>query len=178
MMGTLLLGALALIGVSTAESARVAEDPASKCEANFDLCVREALSAIEKSSWFGLGVDRQPAQADGTSNRLTVVLIHPAGPAAKAGLKLGDILVATDGQPYAFSTDREVPEHFRSRKLGQQVRFSVIRSDNALISVSIASTPPPPELHRPMLGQYLKSHYGIEPRQRGDPVEEPAESPP
>ncbi|RKY14294.1 MAG: hypothetical protein DRP82_04285, partial [Planctomycetota bacterium] len=49
----------------------------------------------------------------------------PAGPAAKAGLKKGDVIIAVNGRPVSSIAD--MAQALSNAKPGDKVRFTVIR---------------------------------------------------
>ena len=63
----------------------------------------------------------------------------PGGPAEKAGIKQGDVLITVDGRE--INERRALYELLRSHKPGDNVEFRVLR-DNRVQSVRIASTRP------------------------------------
>jgi S1-C subfamily serine protease len=56
---------------------------------------------------------------------LIVVSVEPAGPADRAGVLIGDILVALDGKPVADTDD--VQSALAGESVGRTMRVSVIR---------------------------------------------------
>jgi serine protease Do len=56
--------------------------------------------------------------------------VTPDGPADKAGVKIGDIVLAMDGKPMAEASQFEVSLYRRS--IGQKVRLTVLRQDSTL----------------------------------------------
>ena len=65
--------------------------------------------------------------------------LMPGGPAEKAGIKQGDVLITVDGRE--INERRALYELLRSHKPGDNVEFRVLR-DNRVQSVRIASTRP------------------------------------
>ena len=65
---------------------------------------------------------------------LVVVNLQPDGPAARAGLLLGDILVAVEGAPVRDAGD--VQALLGPERVGRPVRASIVRA-GALIEVTI-----------------------------------------
>ena len=75
--------------------------------------------------WLGLGYTYHRS-ANGT-RWLHVQRLAPDGPAAKAGLRVQDVVTAIDNKPLRFVDDKAVVAHFKSIKPGQEVRFTVTR---------------------------------------------------
>jgi len=74
---------------------------------------------------FGLGVN----------HGAVVVNLAADGPAAKAGIKVGDVIVAFDGK--AINTSDDLGQAILAKKPGDQVRIDVVRPDGANASVTV-----------------------------------------
>ncbi len=79
-----------------------------------------------------LGIAVQPArlpeaaaQAHGAATGLIVVAVEPGGPAEQAGLLLGDVLLALDGQPAA--DPGALQSILDEDRVGQEIALSVLR---------------------------------------------------
>lgn len=101
---------------------------------------KSALLALMSVLLLGIG---EPARSDETSNarrgllgaelqavgeRARVVAVTPGGPAAKAGLAPGDLIVAFNGSGFHFATDRELIEGLGWIRAGKPVRLSLLRA--------------------------------------------------
>jgi S1-C subfamily serine protease len=99
-----------------------------------------------------LGVGLQPVTlpeatvtaSPGAGGRaLIVVRVEPEGPAAQAGLILGDVLTALDGAPLREPDDVQVA--VAGRAVGSTVRISLLRAGAPLeIPVTLGERPPRP----------------------------------
>jgi S1-C subfamily serine protease len=97
-----------------------------------------------------LGVGLQPARLpeafrrrlDGASEiGLIVVNVQPDGPAAKAGLLLGDVLVTLDGAP--VGTTEDVQAVVGARRVGWTVTATILRAGApAEMSITLGERPP------------------------------------
>jgi len=92
-----------------------------------------------------LGVAMQPValpealqkKASGASSALLVVHVEPSGPAEKAGLLLGDILVELHGK--AVSDTDDIQQLLASFKVGDTVQTTVLRGGSALkVAITLA----------------------------------------
>jgi len=95
-----------------------------------------------------LGVGLQPVAlteafkrlAPGAGLGLMVVSLEPEGPAARAGLLLGDVLTALEGTPLHDPGD--VTAAIAGRPVGSNVRVSLIRGGSPLdVSVTVGERP-------------------------------------
>ena len=78
------------------------------------------------SSYVGIGVT---LGANIEKNEITIVSCSPNGPAAKAGLKSGDIVVGVDDKSIAASRLTEVSMHIKTGEIGSKVKITVERKD-------------------------------------------------
>ncbi|MCL2582663.1 MAG: trypsin-like peptidase domain-containing protein [Streptosporangiales bacterium] len=94
----------------------------------------DEIISTGKVSHAYLGVDAAPVAADaakvnGSAEGLAVSGVDPKGPAAKAGLKAGDVITGVDGQP-AVSTDQLVELTIRMHP-GEKIPVSFARAGAA-----------------------------------------------
>ncbi|NPA94009.1 MAG: PDZ domain-containing protein [Thermodesulfobacteria bacterium] len=86
-------------------------------------------------------------------NKLTVEAVVPDSPAAKAGLKKGDVITALDGNPVKDIYDLKLELFFK--KKGEQAKITVLRKDKSGVSkeIELVSGPlVPVEWNRMKLG--------------------------
>jgi len=68
---------------------------------------------------------------------LLVGEVNPGGPAEKAGIKVGDVLVKADGKALEFVTD--LTEIIEAKKKGEKIKVEILRDKKALtIEVTVA----------------------------------------
>jgi len=72
-----------------------------------------------------LGVGLHPVSLPDGRNGLVVLSIEPDGPAAKAGVFVGDVLVALEGQPVSDTDD--VQSHLGADKVGKPLQAGIVR---------------------------------------------------
>ena len=77
-----------------------------------------------------LGVGLHPVSLPDGRNGLVVLSIEPEGPAAKAGVFVGDVLVALEGQPVSDTDD--VQSHLGADKVGKALEAGIVRGGAAL----------------------------------------------
>ena len=112
--------------------------------------VAEELASRGRVARGYLGVGMQPvrlpeadrrAAATAAEHALIVVHVDPDGPGARAGLLLGDVLIALDGAPLAEPAD--VQAHLSTRRPGDVVRVALLRAGRpAEASVTLGERPP------------------------------------
>jgi S1-C subfamily serine protease len=118
-----------LLGMSTAgPGGRALVIPAATIERVLDPLLK--AGRIDRG-WLGVALhpvalpDAVHAEA-GQRRGLMVMQVAPEGPAAKAGVLAGDILVAVNGAP--ASRPREIARHLGPDSIGKEAEFQIIRS--------------------------------------------------
>jgi S1-C subfamily serine protease len=87
-----------------------------------------------------LGVGLQPVTLPDHHKGLIVLSLEPAGPAAKAGVLIGDILVQLGGRPVADTDDIQLGLEVRA--VGQSVVLDILRGGEARrVDVTVAERP-------------------------------------
>ncbi|MDQ6706091.1 MAG: S1C family serine protease [Acidobacteriota bacterium] len=86
-----------------------------------------------------LGVGLHPVQIPGGAG-LIVLSIEPNGPAANAGILIGDVLTALDGKPVSDTDD--VQAHLGPDRVGQSLRASISRGGAAMELAIVAGERP------------------------------------
>jgi S1-C subfamily serine protease len=79
-----------------------------------------------RPGWIGLGFTDQPG-AEGKAGWLHVRHVLPGSPAATAGLKPQDLIVAINGKPPRFKDSVEAMRSLSTLKPGDRVTFIVTR---------------------------------------------------
>ena len=106
----------------------------------------DRLIQTGKAPWLGIQhgevLPEQAKRLGLPSGKGTVVFgVSPNGPAAQAGIRPGDLIVAVGGQPVADS--RELGNAIRSHNAGEQVEIKLVRQGREMaVSVTIGAVPP------------------------------------
>jgi len=109
-----------------------------------------------RGAMLGINIGGGPDLAEGVE----VMGVSPSGPAAAAGLRTGDVIVAIDGKPLKKSADRaasrQLVEQMRSTQPGQKVKVDYLRDGKKLSTTvtTVAAEPPMARMlreHMPML---------------------------
>lgn len=109
--------------------------------------IARAVASLEARGRFARGYLGLAMQAvrigGGVRNGLIVVGIDPRGPAERAGLVLGDVIVAWDGVPLGGGGVREVLERLDPDSVGRRVALDLVRGGApARAEVTIGERPP------------------------------------
>ena len=109
--------------------------PAATPPSGVPAAAPSASATAATPGWLGLSVAESAAPG-----RWTIVELVPAGPAAGAGIVMGDELRGVNGRPLASADD--VSEAFTAITTGQRVRLSVARADR-VSDVDVVALPRP-----------------------------------
>lgn len=100
--------------------------------------------AFESSGYLGMNVSYQDEPALG-EGRMTVEIVYPGSPAARAGLSKGDVLTRVNGITFRFADWTATMESggpFTWVAAGDRVRLSLLRSGKPIEIEVVAVTPP------------------------------------
>ena len=112
--------------------------------------------ATPGGAMLGINVGGGPDLAEGAQ----VMGVSPSGPAAAAGLKTGDVIVAIDGKALKKSgdrsTSRQLVEQMRGTQPGQNVKVDYLRDGKRMATTVTTAAAEPPMVrmlreHMPML---------------------------
>ncbi|MGH9361443.1 MAG: PDZ domain-containing protein [Thermoanaerobaculia bacterium] len=115
-----------------------------------------ALQArVEKMKAYGwLGIEKEKNAAGG----YTVTAVTPDGPAAKAGFRVGDVLVALNGVALNDANYEALKKAKASLGPGKQVSYTV-RRDGAERQLTATLAPVPREVLAQWLGEHLMDEH-------------------
>jgi S1-C subfamily serine protease len=94
-----------------------------------------AAMAAERRPYFGLSFSFHRTETSGTFLRLCAVA--PNGPAARAGLKAGDLITHIAGKRLAFADHDAALRHFATIKPNDRVKLRVARGAQVFDAVVV-----------------------------------------
>lgn len=136
---------LAAAGVATAGGAH------GKA-ASADSCLAEKAAQMAKHGW--LGIETEKAAAGG----YTVTAVHPGSPAAAAGFRTGDVLVALGGVRFAEDNKEAIKKVKAGLAVGSEVSYTVARNGREQ-QLSATLAPVPREVLARWLGEDVLDHH-------------------
>lgn len=126
-----------IVGIATSALSRIAG--VAIPSATIDRVVDQILSRGRVSRGY-LGVGLQPVELPDHQKALIVLSLAPEGPAASAGLLLGDILVSLAGSPVADTED--IQNALESHPVGQPVEAGLVRGGvSQTIQITVGERP-------------------------------------
>jgi S1-C subfamily serine protease len=108
-----------------------------KCTYSTQECLDHMSTNMRSAGWVGIEFDK-----DAKSQTLLVKNVLEGSPAAAAGLRGGDVLMALNGVQLATASEDEVKKARAEWKPGQQVKYTIQRdSKNQEIALTLGSWP-------------------------------------
>ena len=122
-----------------------------KCAKASEEC-RQAMAAAKDRGWAGLELDTM----DG---KLVVSKVFPTSPAARAGMLVGDVLVALNGVPLTDENQDKLARLKTRMKPGTEVLYQVDRRGQPRhLSVALATMPA--AVYDAMVAKHMAEHTG------------------
>jgi serine protease Do len=119
----LLIPSLAL-GLTALAAAEDAKKPKKKCGAEATVCIREMAKGLKQRGWIGI-------EWQETEGRPEISLVVQSSPAAKAGVEVGDIVMAFNGVSTDEDDELMWAEMKRSLVPGKVITLAVVRNQAA-----------------------------------------------
>jgi len=120
-----------------------------KCTADTQTCLNK-MSSYREKGWMGVTLDANEKM------EMTVKTVAPGSPAEKAGIKVGDMLVAMNGA--RFSDEAAMKKAKGDWKPGQLVTYTV-RRDGTESPVEVTLAPMPEEVFAAMIGLHMIENH-------------------
>lgn len=107
-----------------------------KCDKSAQDCLDKMTAKLQAKGWFGMETEKT---ADG---RYAVSAVEPESPAAAAGLRPGDVLLALNGQDLYAEDKTELKKVKESLAVGSKVKYTVERAgDKTQVVATLAPVP-------------------------------------
>ena len=106
-----------------------------KCGADAQACLDWFSTNYQGRGWAGVSLEMSDAG-------LLVSEVHPGTPAAKAGVKSGDVLVAINGVEYAEGNQEKMAQFEKEMVPGKEFTYTIARNGkNKDVSFALAKMP-------------------------------------
>lgn len=135
--------AIASVGLATAER----DDVSAQMCAAAD-CMHSVVEDIRARGWLGLRLGSVRPRG------LRVLDVAPGGPAEKAGLRPGDLVLAIGGRPVEAGDPVAVQPLLEQARPGKSLSL-LIRRDDALRTVQVQAARLPPDKLADSVGHYV-----------------------
>jgi predicted metalloprotease with PDZ domain len=145
---TALAGALVL----TAAPALAGEH--GGCKASTQDCLNHLVKKLEARGW--VGIELKPLE----NGRYAVQAVIDESPAAAAGLKPGDVLVAAEGLRYGEASEAEWSQLMDGWTAGRTVTYGIER-DGRERAVKVRLAEMPPRVRFQMIGAHMLEHAQV-----------------
>ena len=147
------MGLLAGMLIMAMPAASFAGHMGAKCTEDAQTCLNH-MSAKKDKGYLGLELDKAE---DGT---LSVKKVAEGTPAAKAGFKVGDVVVARNG--IKMSDHEALMQDKDSWKVGATVTYTVLRKDvEKKVPVTLAKMPE--DVYARLVGEHMIANHMSEP---------------
>lgn len=138
----------ALLGPATAAFA----DDHKHCDGDAEVCLKEMVRNLKKRGW--VGIELEMSSQNGTP-KVTNVL--PESPARRAGLEVGDRLVALNGVAYERSNQQQLKKIYSAMVPGMRIVYTVERGERQLeVPIELATLPS--AVMQQWVGQHMILH--------------------
>lgn len=118
-----------------------------KCDSDVEYCVKYIIDNFEGKGWLGVELNYPEGEVP------EIVRVLPDSPAAKAGLREGDYLLAFNGVRYATATETALAEARKALVPGNRFEVTIERDGRErVLEVTAANVP------QSVLAQWIGEH--------------------
>lgn len=127
-----------------------------KCSYDTQTCLNMMAEKMKNSGWIGVELDKNEQTGE-----ISVKKVIDGSPAAKAGLKTGDVLYAIDGIVINDENEEKIHNAKKSWKPGTSISYTIKRDGyDRKASVTLASMPA--DILARYIGQHMLDHASVE----------------
>ncbi len=137
----------------TAAAANVAKHDHKQCSMTKDEC-QQMMAEAKTRGWLGLELDKSDAST------ITVTKVVPGSPAAQAGFREGDQLLAYNGVTFSEANQDKIKSIWQAQKPGATVTYNV-RRNGAEQNLTAQLGTMPSEIYTAMVGEHMKEHAEV-----------------
>ena len=134
-------------------AATTASHHGKKCDMSAGDC-KKMMAGYKTSGWLGIDAEKTD---DGS---VLVKKVHAGGPAEKAGIAAGDVLLAMNGVTFQEENHEKLMAMKKASKPGDTVTYNV-RHDGSDRNVVVALGAMPEEVYTAMVKDHMKEHTEI-----------------
>ncbi len=127
-----------------------------KCPLPLDECLKQMAASARSTGWIGLELDDLMP-----SGGYRVMDVIPGSPAAKAGIRIGDVLSAIDAIGMAGNDPGAFLRARAGWKPGQKVKFTILRG-GVERHIVITLVPMPADVMAKWIGKHMLEHVPAE----------------
>jgi len=127
-----------------------------RCDAGTQECLDKMVAHLQKSGYGGLEMQPDPATGE-----FKVTEVHAGSPAARIGVKAGDVLDSVNGEPVAEMGQEDHESMQATLTPGSTHDFTVLRKGKKK-SFSITLEKMPPEMIEKYIGKHMIQHTDTE----------------
>ena len=130
---------------------------AAKCTAPAQECLDVMVSKLKNSGW--VGIEYEPY--GDASPDYTVTKVVPGSPAERAGLQVGDVLIALNGVRLGKANEAALTKVRKEWIPGQSVTYT-IRREGTDRDLTLTLAPMPADVMARWIGEHMMQHAGTD----------------
>ena len=127
-----------------------------KCKATTQECLDAMVAHYREKGWIGVSLER-----DEHSRQMVITSVVPEGPAARAGLEVGDRMTAMNGVTFEPENEKKLAEVRKSFKPGKTFTFTILR-DGKEMKIAVTLGRFPEDIIANVIGPHMLDHVAHE----------------
>lgn len=134
--------------------------PPAACALGLEPCIEALHAALSKRGSLATGLHVQgPLGESDEPRRATVASLIPGGPADRAGLRPGEVVVAIDGERLGSNPGPILRRKLPTFRIGQRIVYTVLRG-GIEVDVTMVAEPAPEAVIRTGIANHLLELFG------------------